>query len=117
MNPFDLSGPEFLIVYASIAAIVSLAHFAYRELTETGEVTRADISDPYLIAYLRNGELEVLRVATLSLVDRELIALGGPTVFSDKEVTFATSRPGNPRTRGRAAALPQADRSEVDVSR
>ena len=61
-NPFDLSGPEFLIFYGLLGAVRSgLLWFARRIPRRTAP--RIDYSDPYLLAYLRGGEKEVIRVA------------------------------------------------------
>ncbi|HEY8461170.1 MAG TPA: TIGR04222 domain-containing membrane protein, partial [Blastocatellia bacterium] len=37
---------------------------------ESGRAPKMDLSDPYLIAYLRGGEKEALRVAVISLINR-----------------------------------------------
>ncbi len=72
-NPFDLSGPEFLIFYAILGALtIALLWFA-RHTSEADDAPRIDYSDPYLLAYLRGGEKEVIRVVTVSLIDRGLL--------------------------------------------
>jgi uncharacterized protein (TIGR04222 family) len=49
--------------------------YVLRRIAESGTVPRIDYSDPYLIAYLRGGELETMRVAAVSLIDRGLLKL------------------------------------------
>lgn len=77
MFPFSLSGPDFLLFYgvASLAVFAGLAW--WRRVREGGEVPRLDVSDPYPIAYLRDGVDGVLRIATLSLVGRGLLKTEG----------------------------------------
>jgi len=77
MNPFDLSGPQFLVFYALFGCtIIAALHFA-RRFFESGTVPKMDYSDPYLLAYLRGGEKETVRVAAISLIDRGLLRADG----------------------------------------
>lgn len=80
MNPFDLRGPEFLIFYIILSVVALAALHRYRRLVESGPPPKIDLSDPYLIAYLRAGESEAARVAVVSLVDRGLLKAKGTTV-------------------------------------
>jgi uncharacterized protein (TIGR04222 family) len=73
MNPFDLPGPLFLVFYICLLAAVLYGVFHGRKKWETGEPSRMDLSDPYLIAFLRGGPHESLRVAVINLVDRGLL--------------------------------------------
>lgn len=73
MNPFDLAGPQFLLFYLIYATLVIAGMVFWRKRAELSESPRIDLSDPYLIAYLRGGEREVLRVATVALIDRGLL--------------------------------------------
>ena len=73
INPFDLSGPDFLIFYGLLGMLVLGGLFVVGRLSESGTVPRLDYSDPYLLAYLRGGEAEVIRVAAASLADRGLL--------------------------------------------
>jgi uncharacterized protein (TIGR04222 family) len=73
LNPFDLSGPDFLIFYGLVGVLVLGGLFVAGWLSESGTVPRLDYSDPYLLAYLRGGEREVIRVAAVSLADRGLL--------------------------------------------
>jgi uncharacterized protein (TIGR04222 family) len=73
MNPFNLSGPDFLVFYIFFSAVVLCAAWYFRQQAESGPVPKMDLSDPYLIACLRGAETEVLRLAVLALVDRGLL--------------------------------------------
>lgn len=96
MNPFDLPGPQFLFFYFLLFLVtVILIGWLRRRSDEmrtvpgtmSGEIKgrlvrlrtgrESDMSsiasDPYMVAYLRGGKNETLRVATLSLVDREVL--------------------------------------------
>src|SRR5262249_3969807 len=44
-----------------------------------GEAPKVSLSDPYLIAYLRGGKNEALRVASVSLIDRRLLKVKDET--------------------------------------
>jgi len=76
-NPLDLRGPEFLIFYV-VMGIAALAWLEYsRRRNETGDVPRkVELSDPYMIAYLRGGTNEAARVASVALIDRGLLKVG-----------------------------------------
>lgn len=74
MNPFDLPGPQFLLLYIIFAGLVIAGLVFSRRRAELSPSTpRIDLSDPYLIAFLRGGEKEVLRVATVTLIERGLL--------------------------------------------
>lgn len=75
MNPFDLRGPEFLVFYIFFSWLVIAGIGLLRRLSEDRDTGKPPIDDPYLVAFLRGGESESLRVATLSLIDRGLLAL------------------------------------------
>lgn len=84
MNPFDLHGPEFLFFYFIFACGVFAALVLLRRLDERESPLKPPLDDPYLVAFLRGGEEEALRVAALSLVDRGLLKLkaSGASIFS-----------------------------------
>lgn len=82
MNPFDLSGPDFLVFYLFLAGIVIAGVFGARCFREGGDAPRIDSSDPYRIAYLRGGHKEAARVAALSLIDRGLLKVNGETIVA-----------------------------------
>ena len=77
MNPFDLPGPQFLAFYTALGVGVTLLLHLLRWAAESGKPLKVNFSDPYLIAYLRGGENEALRVATVSLIDRGLFKMQG----------------------------------------
>src|SRR5262245_20730923 len=73
MNPFDLRGPEFLAFYFFFSLVVIIAIAILRRIAESGDAPQIVLGDPYLIAYLRGGENEAMRVAVISLFDRGLL--------------------------------------------
>src|SRR5262249_29487559 len=75
MNPFDLRGPEFLLFYLCFSLVVIIAIYFLRRRAESGAAPKIDLGDPYLIAYLRGGESEALRLAVISLVDRGMLIM------------------------------------------
>jgi uncharacterized protein (TIGR04222 family) len=75
INPLELTGPNFLIFYLFLGIAVIVGLYLIRRFIESGPVPRIDYSDPYLLAYLRGGELEAMRVAAVSLIDRGLLKL------------------------------------------
>jgi uncharacterized protein (TIGR04222 family) len=72
MWPFDLRGPEFLVVYLIVGAIVITAMLLLRHSAEPAG-PQISLTDPYLVAFLRGGQNETLRVATVSLIDRGIL--------------------------------------------
>jgi uncharacterized protein (TIGR04222 family) len=94
MNPFDLPGPEFLLFYIGLSALVIIALVLTRRVAESSSAPRLDLSDPYVIAYLRGGETETLRVATISLIDRGLlVATGTQLQTAEKASPDAVRKP------------------------
>lgn len=80
MNPFDLRGPQFLLFYAILSAVVlATAAVLCRSLEPSGGAPTR-LTDPYLIAFLRGGPLEAVRVAMLALLDRGLLVASGSRV-------------------------------------
>lgn len=75
-NPFNFAGPQFLLFYAvlSVVVLAVVRNLRRKRERETVADRRALLSekmtDPYLIAYLRGGREEALRVAMVSLIDR-----------------------------------------------
>jgi uncharacterized protein (TIGR04222 family) len=90
-NPFDLSGPDFLVFYGLLGILVLGALFVTGRLGESGAVPRLNYSDPYLLAYLRGGEREVIRIAAISLADRGLLKIDGErlSVANDSATSLA----------------------------
>jgi uncharacterized protein (TIGR04222 family) len=94
MNPFDLPGPQFLVFYLGLSALAIIALVLSRKYAESSRAPKIDLSDPYLIAYLRGAEPETLRVATVSLIDRGLlVATGTQLKTAEKASPDAVRRP------------------------
>ena len=79
-NPFDWSGPSFLLAYLIFGTLV---YYLARELLIRMELRNphAQLSladDPYRIAFLRGGALEAVKIAAIVLVDRGLLRADGP---------------------------------------
>ena len=72
-NPFDLRGPEFLILYIILGALVTLTIAVLRRTLEPVVQMTTPLTDYLKIAYLRGGPAEALRVATVALLDRGLV--------------------------------------------
>jgi uncharacterized protein (TIGR04222 family) len=87
MNPFDLRGPEFLLFYFLFSLVVVITIIVLRNRAEYGGSPRIDLGDPYLIAYLRGGEDEALRVAVISLLDRGMLVTDGHLIRRADHVT------------------------------
>ena len=88
MNPFDLHGPEFLVFYFFFSVAVISCVILLRRRDENDESGKPPLDDPYLVAYLRGGEGEAVRVAALSLFDRGFLTLkssGSSSPFSGGE--------------------------------
>jgi len=80
MNPFDLYGPQFLVFYL-VFGVALLAGLAYlRRSNDPDPSTPVHLTDPYQIAYLRGGANEVMRLATIGLIDRGLLKVNGTKV-------------------------------------
>jgi hypothetical protein len=73
MNPFELPGPQFLAFYAMLGAAVLFAVYVLKQGAEGGAPVRLPSTDPYLIAYLRGGAYETVRLGVVVLVDRQLL--------------------------------------------
>lgn len=80
VNPFDWSGPWFLLAYLIFGLLV---YYSVRELlirqelrNQHAQLSLAD--DPYRIAFLRGGALEAVKIAAIVLVDRGLLRADGP---------------------------------------
>src|SRR5688500_3770156 len=86
MNPLDLRGPEFLLFYTLFSGLVIALAAAVRRVRESRATSiepprkvifdiegRAGATHPYMIACLRGGKNELVRVAAVSLVDRGLL--------------------------------------------
>src|SRR5215475_5298158 len=93
MNPFELRGPEFLLFYFCFSLVVIYAIAFLRRRAESGPAPKIDLGDPYLVAYLRGGENEALRVAAVSLVDRGLLIADDENLKAKKGSLDKVRRP------------------------
>src|SRR5260370_5058410 len=82
MNPFDLSGPSFLVFDICVSLIVIIALKLAIDEAERGAPRALPLSDPYQIAWLRGGTPEAARIAVLSLIDRGLLAVTGDNLVN-----------------------------------
>ncbi|HVO98723.1 MAG TPA: TIGR04222 domain-containing membrane protein [Bryobacteraceae bacterium] len=80
MWPFDLRGPEFLVLYLVVGGGIMLALYLLRHMGEPESSLQINLSDPYLVAYLRGGKNETLRVVTMSLIDRAILKPEGTRI-------------------------------------
>jgi len=87
MNPFELPGPQFLAFYAMLGAGAVLAVYVLKRRAEGGEPIRLPSTDPYLIAYLRGGPTEAVRLGVTVLVDRLLLELEGDRLVRRERVS------------------------------
>ncbi len=74
-----LNSAIFIFLYGIAGVIVT---FSFRKWIIKKELLADDktlprLTDPYEIAYLRKGEVEAIKVATVSLIDRELLIYEG----------------------------------------
>jgi uncharacterized protein (TIGR04222 family) len=95
MNPFTWPGPQFIVAYLLLTAVVLVA--CYLVWRRSGEVAKPakmnDLtSDPYRIAYLRGGAAEAARIAVLNLVDRGILEFDNTILRSVREETIQSLR-------------------------
>src|ERR1700719_4181716 len=93
MNPFDLSGPAFLVFYICLALIVVIALKLAIDEAEGGAPRALPLSDPYQIAWLRGGTPEAARIAVLSLTDRGLLAVSGDNLVNSSHAQPVVREP------------------------
>ena len=94
-NPFDLTGPEFLVFFIALSTVVGAGMMWLRDSGEqTDESGDIRPTDPYELAYLMGGRPHLLRVAVLSLIDRRLIEASGSDLKAmDPENVRRAERP------------------------
>jgi uncharacterized protein (TIGR04222 family) len=93
MNPFDLPGPQFLLFYSALGLTVTLSLLWTRRQHESLAAPTTRLDDPYLVAMLRGGGDEAVRLALLSLLDRKLIVTeAGDHLARAPDVTTAHVR-------------------------
>ena len=83
-NPLDLPGPQFLLFYFALGlAVLAWLHLARRR-HEDGQLPKVELSDPYIIAYLRGGTFEAARIGCVSLIERGLLEVDDESMFHTK---------------------------------
>lgn len=97
-NPFELNGPEFLLFYAVLVVVVIGASWYLNKRGPVTDAPKIDTGDPYLIAYLRGGPNESLRVCTAALADRGLLSVSTrtkslPVLVARKHSATLATRP------------------------
>jgi uncharacterized protein (TIGR04222 family) len=78
LNPFDWRGPAFLLFYVCFTTGALIVANRMRRAAESDpdpHAVKPTVNDPYLVAYLRNGGKETLRLATVTLIDRGLLVV------------------------------------------
>ena len=103
MNPFDLSGPSFLVFYICIALIIIIALKLVIDEAEGGAPRSLPLNDPYQIAWLRGGTPEAARIALLSLIDRGLLAVSGDNLVNPSAGQTVAREPIEQAILGRCA--------------
>jgi uncharacterized protein (TIGR04222 family) len=93
MNPFDLPGPSFLLFYLLLIAGAAAAFYLSITALEDGATPTLPLGNPYQIAWLRGGAREAVRVAVLSLLDRNLVELGVSAVTTRVTDVSAVDQP------------------------
>lgn len=78
MFPFNLPGPQFLLFFVvlTITVFAAVAIMQHRR-EQAWPMPKLDASDPYKIACLNSGAMGALQVATMSLIDRNIIEVDG----------------------------------------
>jgi uncharacterized protein (TIGR04222 family) len=99
MNPFDLRGPQFLVFYWALVGFCVVALLLVRLQSHVGGEPTRVMSDPYLLAYLRAGRAELVRVALLSLIQNgELVPEGSVlSLPPDDPARLPPPAPARPR--------------------
>lgn len=92
MNPFDLSGPVFLLVYLGSAVVALVATLSVRRwyaCAPGGAPDESDLAslDPYEIAYLRDGARGAVLAAVAALIQR------GRVKLDDKKLALGDAGP------------------------
>jgi uncharacterized protein (TIGR04222 family) len=86
MKPFDLNGPLFLLFFSVVSA-ATLGALALVLRRRPSGATPIQSTDPYEIAYLRGGGTEVLRIATVGLIEADVLR------YKDSKIQVAEKGP------------------------
>ncbi len=84
-NPFDLTGPQFLVFYSLVGVMLVGGLALYRYMTGSAGAGEVALSDPYAIACLRGGKQEMLQLATLVLIEKGLLSVNGERIVREKD--------------------------------
>jgi hypothetical protein len=93
MSPYDLRGPAFPLFYSALCAAVGVALVLAKRALEGSEAPKLGMIDPCVIAYLRAGANEALRVLVLSMLDRGLLVRVGDSVQAAPGASARARRP------------------------
>lgn len=93
MNPLDFSGPVFLAFYALACVAAGLVVRGVLWMLEQGPVPKIPEVDPYLMAGLREGEDESVKVAAMALLERGLLRVEGKTLTAEPDAKARVRRP------------------------
>lgn len=81
LNPFDLTGPHFLVLFAAALPLGFVAAWLVREAARreptTAPTGRLPNLDAYQIAYLNGGAAHAIHAAIASLFQRDVIKVDG----------------------------------------
>lgn len=76
-NPFDLPGPQFLLLYGGLlvaaVVVIAISRFRARRTAEGPDIDTAHGLDPYNVSYLNGGAVLAVSTALVQLVDRNII--------------------------------------------
>lgn len=97
MWPFNLPGPSFLLFYLCFGLGSLLVFHLLQRQREASDETRKrqasrSLTDPYAIAFMRGGEAEALRVAVVSLIDRDLLIADDDKISTPGRRDFSSAR-------------------------
>jgi len=86
-NPLDLLGPEFLLFYIATAFVLNLVLYIWVRSSEPVGVPDARaqtlLRDLYMLAYLRGGATETIKLAIFGMTERGLLQPLNALVKSD----------------------------------
>jgi len=76
VNPFDLTGPYFLVFFALVLCLGAGLLTLFWSFQGNGKSLVGPLVDPYAIAYLRGGPKEAVKIAVASLAHRRWVSTG-----------------------------------------
>jgi uncharacterized protein (TIGR04222 family) len=105
VNPFDLTGPPFLVFYWTLSVIAALFVYWRRLQTDVAGAPATMVADPYALTYLRAGYPEVMRVALLALAQEGILAVNG--------INFTLASKNAPAPRGLKIRRPAVEQALI----